>query len=80
MVEFQELRSCFQMFDRNGDGKICANELKQALCSFGQNPSDAEVQVTSRVLCRTQKSLTEQDWRKKSISFRHLCVSDKDSC
>ncbi|RCI05313.1 Calmodulin-like protein 1, partial [Rhizopus stolonifer] len=39
-----EYREAFQLFDKNGDGSISANELGVVLRSFGMNPSDAELQ------------------------------------
>lgn len=42
--QIAEYREAFQLFDKDGDGSISANELGVVLRSFGMNPSDAELQ------------------------------------
>lgn len=39
----RELSDSFEVFDRNGDGKICEEELAAVLRSLGQPASDAEI-------------------------------------
>ncbi|KAL3892184.1 hypothetical protein ACJMK2_004418 [Sinanodonta woodiana] len=36
----QELLEAFSLFDKNGDGKICTNELKSVMRGLGQNPTE----------------------------------------
>ncbi|KAJ0973007.1 hypothetical protein J5N97_020966 [Dioscorea zingiberensis] len=38
-----ELRRVFQMFDRNGDGRITKQELSDSLCKLGIDIPDAEL-------------------------------------
>ncbi|KAK3584643.1 hypothetical protein CHS0354_003930 [Potamilus streckersoni] len=39
----QEMQEAFSLFDKNGDGKICANELKSVMRALGQNPSEKNI-------------------------------------
>ncbi|KAI8354399.1 hypothetical protein B0O80DRAFT_386184 [Mortierella sp. GBAus27b] len=39
-----ELKSTFQLFDKNGDGSISSQELESAMRALGQKPTQAEVQ------------------------------------
>ena len=41
--EEQELRESFRVFDKNGDGFISANELRQVMFTLGEKLSDEEV-------------------------------------
>uniref|UniRef100_A0A7S1THJ8 EF-hand domain-containing protein n=1 Tax=Compsopogon caeruleus TaxID=31354 RepID=A0A7S1THJ8_9RHOD len=40
----KEFREAFQLFDKNNDGSISAQELGVVMRSMGQSPSDAELQ------------------------------------
>ena len=40
----EELKEAFQIFDQDGDGVICTNQLGPLMRSLGQNPSEAEIQ------------------------------------
>lgn len=42
--QLEELKESFLLFDKNGDGSISKDELKEALRLFGQKPTDAQVQ------------------------------------
>ncbi|XP_052224744.1 neo-calmodulin-like [Dreissena polymorpha] len=46
--ELKELRKTFQMFDRNGDGRISASELSQAFRVQGQCIPEAEIRSIIR--------------------------------
>lgn len=37
------LKVAFSLFDKNGDGCISLDELKQAFAELGQHPSDDEI-------------------------------------
>merc|ERR1719342_1679517 len=39
----EDVKAAFFRFDKNGDGAIDRNELKQMLAATGKNPSDQEV-------------------------------------
>lgn len=41
--ETDELRLCFARFDKNGDGLISAEELKQVMIDLGENLTDQEI-------------------------------------
>ena len=41
--EEKELREAFQVFDRNGDGYVVAEEIKYVMANLGQNLTDSEV-------------------------------------
>ncbi|KAJ1645557.1 hypothetical protein LPJ64_002847 [Coemansia asiatica] len=41
--EEEELREAFKVFDKNGDGFISADELRQVMTSLGERLTDAEV-------------------------------------
>ncbi|KAK3584644.1 hypothetical protein CHS0354_003931 [Potamilus streckersoni] len=36
----KEMQEAFSLFDKNGDGKICTNELKSVMRALGQNPTE----------------------------------------
>lgn len=38
-----DFRKAFQLFDKDGNGKITADELFDVMRSLGQKPSDSEV-------------------------------------
>ncbi len=48
-----ECKECFSLFDKDGDGKIVAQELGTVVRSLGLNPTEAEVQDIIRNLIRT---------------------------
>jgi calmodulin len=39
-----EFREAFSLFDKDGDGTITTKDLSTVMRSFGQNPSEAELQ------------------------------------
>ena len=39
----EEFKDSFQVFDKDGDGFITANELSSVMSSLGQNPTDSEI-------------------------------------
>ena len=43
MTEEQELREAFKAFDRDGNGRIDAEELKQAMTILGESVEDDQV-------------------------------------
>jgi hypothetical protein len=47
-----ECKECFSLFDKDGDGKIQAQELGTVVRSLGLNPTEAEVQDIIRNLIR----------------------------
>jgi calmodulin len=42
--QIAEFREAFNIFDKDGDGRITAKELGTVMRSLGQNPSEAELQ------------------------------------
>ena len=40
-----DFRKAFQLFDKDGNGKITADELFDVMRSLGQKPSDSEVEA-----------------------------------
>jgi len=43
-----EVKECFTLFDKDGDGKISCQELGTLIRSLGQNPTEAEVEEIAR--------------------------------
>ena len=39
-----EIKKMFTVFDKDGNGKICATELGKVMRSLGQKPTDKELQ------------------------------------
>ena len=37
------MKEAFQLFDKNGDGKITLKELNKVLRNMGQNPTECEI-------------------------------------
>ena len=44
VIEFKE---AFSLFDKDGDGTITTKELGTVMRSLGQNPTEAELQVSA---------------------------------
>ena len=42
-AEIAEMKEAFSVFDRNGNGFICAAELRQVMETMGEKLTDAEV-------------------------------------
>ena len=42
--QIEEFKQCFELFDKDGNGKIGLKELGTVLRCFGQNPTEAEIQ------------------------------------
>jgi len=42
--EKKALRESFKVFDKNGDGRICAKELWEALISIGEKLSSEDIE------------------------------------
>ena len=38
-----DMKEAFQLFDKNGDGKITLKELNRVLRNMGQNPTENEI-------------------------------------
>jgi len=49
---FVEIKECFTLYDRDGDGKIACQELGTVIRSLGQNPTEAEVDEIVRNVVR----------------------------
>lgn len=43
--QIEDFRKAFQLFDKDGNGKITADELFDVMRSLGQKPSDSEVEA-----------------------------------
>jgi len=52
-----EIKECFTLYDRDGDGKIACQELGTVIRSLGQNPTEAEVEDIIRNVIR-ERSLS----------------------
>ena len=44
----EQLRTAFKVFDRNGNGKLNAMELKQTMTSFGEKMTKEEIDYMIR--------------------------------
>ena len=44
---FLEFKEAFSLFDKDGDGTITTKELGTIMRSLGQNPTEAELQVSA---------------------------------
>jgi len=42
--QLEEYQAAFSLFDKNGDGTISVQELREAMRRLGHNPSDGDVQ------------------------------------
>ena len=47
-----EIKECFTLYDKDGDGKISCQELGTVIRSLGQNPTEAEVDEIIRNVIR----------------------------
>lgn len=52
--QINEIKECFTLYDRDGDGKISCQELGTVIRSLGQNPTEAEVDEIIRNVIRNQ--------------------------
>ena len=43
LKELRELRQAFELFDKNNDGTINLNEMKEVMKTLGRDPSEEEV-------------------------------------
>ncbi|XP_012940785.1 neo-calmodulin-like [Aplysia californica] len=43
-LEAQELRDAFSLFDKDGNGTICVDELGSVMRALGQNPTEKELE------------------------------------
>lgn len=61
----EELMECFQNFDRDGDGKLNAKELKYTLLTLGEKLSDDEIdEIINEIDSTGEGSITYQDFVK----------------
>lgn len=44
--QIAEFKEAFSLFDKDGDGTITTKELGTVMRSLGQNPTEAELQVS----------------------------------
>lgn len=49
--QIDTLKAAFSLFDKNGDGSISADELKQAFAELGQSPTDNEIKKMVIINC-----------------------------
>ena len=63
-VERKAFKETFDLYDKNGDGHITKDELREVLGKLGQKPSDAEIAEFIKV-CDTDKNGT--------IEFKEFC-------
>jgi calmodulin len=52
--QINEIKECFTLYDKDGDGKISCRELGTVVRSLGQNPTEAEVNEIIRTVLRDQ--------------------------
>ena len=45
--QIAEFKEAFSLFDKDGDGTITTKELGTVMRSLGQNPTEAELQVSN---------------------------------
>lgn len=50
--DLQEIKDCFTLFDKDGDGKIPCSDLGLVIRSLGQNPTESEVDDIARNMIR----------------------------
>jgi len=50
-----DIKECFTLFDKDGDGRILCQELGTVVRSLGQNPTEAEVEEVVRNVIRMLK-------------------------
>jgi len=60
--EVREIRDCFNLYDRDGSGKISCKELGTVVRSLGLNPTDQDVDKVASTLIKGN-----------SFSFDDLC-------
>jgi len=50
--DLNDIKECFTLYDKDGDGKISCQELGTVIRSLGMNPTEAEVEDISRNMIR----------------------------
>ena len=52
-----EYKEAFNLFDKDGNGKIETKELRHVMCSLGKNPTEAEVKTMIQQLDLDSKEI-----------------------
>ena len=65
----QELRQAFQVFDRDGNGKISADELRQVMEKMGENLTEEEVNEMIRSVDTDNNNMIEYEGNLLNLAF-----------
>ncbi|PRP81306.1 calmodulin [Planoprotostelium fungivorum] len=73
-----ECRDNFNLFDRDGDGRVSEKELCTLLCSVGFSPTQADIKDLTAQFCKSPEGFDLETFTKITESQQKRTISDGD--
>ncbi|KAL4237852.1 hypothetical protein ACF0H5_002564 [Mactra antiquata] len=76
--QMKDFKASFSLFDRDGDGKVSKDELRTAMRSLGQNPTEDELNEIMNEVDKDGNGTIDYDEFVNLMSKRSLEVNEED--